>query len=260
MAEEWRFRPGTLDKAIFNGVVIFNEYRLPHRFEPGHIVIDVGAHIGSFAEAVLSRGCENVYCIEADQSNVEIATTNLKPYIEKGYVRMTCGAAWRSDPNTDELCFDGYQPFPESYKGMEGIINTGNGSVIWPGGEPVTKIAFDEIVDLLTNRGEKRIRLLKLDCEGAEWPILLTSQRLELIDEICGEFHEIGGGFLEIGENRSQKEPVFSYNGSAKFTIDMLVSYLNNAGFTLTYSRHRRPTGELEGMGLFFATRVGQPA
>jgi len=260
MIDAWQFRPGTLDKAIFNGVVLFNEYQLPLRFAPGDIVIDIGAHIGSFAEAVLSRGCESIYCIEADRLNVEAAAVNLKPYIEKGYVRLVIGAAWRSDSNTDELYFDGYHPFPESYTGMEGIINTGSGSVIWPDGEPVTKVAFDGIVDLVTNHGEKRVRLLKLDCEGAEWPILLTSQRLELIDEICGEFHEIGGGFLEISENRSSKEPVFSYDGSAKFTIDVLVNYLNNAGFALTYSRHRRPTGELEGMGLFFATREGKSA
>ncbi len=261
MTEAWRFRPGTLDQAIFNGVVVFNEYRLPLRFAPGDIVIDVGAHIGSFAEAVLSRGCENVYCIEADRANVEIATTNLKPHIERGHVRLVSGAAWRSDPNTDELRFDGYHPFPKSYEGMEGIVNTGNGSVIWPGGEPVRKVAFDEIVDAVTNRGEKRVRLLKLDCEGAEWPILLTSQRLELIDEICGEFHEIGGEFLEISEGRSAKEPIFSNGGPAKFTIDVLVSHLNDAGFAVEYRRHSRPTGALEGLGLFFAARgAARPA
>ena len=93
---------------------------------------------------------------------------------------------------------------------MAGIVNTGSGSVIWGGGEPVAKVAFDEIVDRVTNHGERRVRLLKLDCEGAEWPILLTSQRLDLIDEICGEFHEIGGQFLEISENRPAEEPVFS--------------------------------------------------
>ena len=49
---------------------------------------------------------------------------------------------------------------------MEGIVNTGNGSVVWGLGEPVAKIAFDEVVDLATNGGERRVRLLKLDCEG----------------------------------------------------------------------------------------------
>lgn len=259
MIEEWRFRPGTLDQAIFNGVFVFNEYGLPPRFAPGDVVIDIGAHIGSFAKAVLDRGCENVYCIEADRSNVEIAAVNLEPHITNGSMQLVNAAAWRSDPNDDALRFDGYHPFPESYPGMEGVLNTGNGSVIWPSGQPVAKIAFDEIVDLVTNGGEKRVRLLKLDCEGSEWPILLTSARLELIDEICGEFHEIGGQHLEISEGRSSKAPVFSFEGAAVFTIELLVTHLTGAGFSITYKRHRRPTGHLEGLGLFFAKRTASP-
>lgn len=258
MAEAWKFRNNTLDKAIFNGVVLFNEYRLPDRFAPDDIVLDIGAHIGSFTWAAVSRGCENVYGIEPDPVNFKIAAKNLRPFIKKGYVQLVSGAAWRSDPNVDELYFDGYHPFPESYKGMEGIINTGNGSVIWGVGEPVAKIAFDTIIDEVTNHGEKRVRLLKLDCEGAEWPILLTSRRLHLIDEICGEFHEIGGEFLEISEDRSLKEPVFRTERLANYTIEGLVAYLGAAGFAVTYHRHRRPTGALEGLGLFFATREGE--
>lgn len=253
MTEE--FRNGTLDRAIFNGVVVFNEYRLPDRFAPGDIVIDIGAHIGSFAQAVLSRGCRKVYCIEADRSNFEIAAEYLKPYIDNGSVQLVRGAAWRSDRNTDELCFDGYHPFPKSFTGMEGIVNTGNGSVVWGNGEPVAKVAFDEIVERVTSNGQHRVRLLKLDCEGAEWPILLTSQRLGLIDEICGEFHEIGGQFLEIGEDRPAQQPVFSFENVEKFTIDVLVDHLADAGFTVTWHRHRRPSGSIEGLGLFFATR-----
>ena len=117
------------------------------------------------------------------------------------------------------------------------------------------KVAFDGIVDRVTNNGQHRVRLLKLDCEGAEWPVLLTSQRLGLIDEICGEFHEIGGQFPEIGEDRAGQQPVFSFANLEKFTIDVLVDHLNDAGFTVTWHRHTRPTGALEGLGLFFATR-----
>jgi FkbM family methyltransferase len=257
MTEAWRFRPGTLDRAIYNGVLGLNEYQLPERFAPHDVVIDVGAHIGSFAEAAVIRGSENVYSIEPDRTNFEIAASNLRPHIEKGYVRLVQGAAWRSDPNEDELYFDGYHPFPKSFAGMEGIINTGSGSVIWAEGEPVEKIAFDEIVDSMTSRGEKRVRFLKLDCEGAEWPILLTSRRLELVDEISGEFHELGGEFLEISEDRSSKEPVFFKERGAKFAVEMLADYLQGAGFAFKYQRHRRPTGEPEGLGLFFATRAG---
>ncbi len=32
MSETWSFRDGTLDQAIFNAVVLFNEYQLPERY------------------------------------------------------------------------------------------------------------------------------------------------------------------------------------------------------------------------------------
>jgi len=146
MSEAWSFRDGTLDQAIFNAVVLFNEYELPARFAPGDIVIDVGAHIGSFAQAVLSRGCQDVTCVEPDRANFEIAAAHLKPHADSGHVRLVRAAAWRSDRNTDELFIDGYQAFPESFPGLQGIVNTGSVSVIWGGREPVPKLAFDEIV------------------------------------------------------------------------------------------------------------------
>lgn len=251
----WSFRSGTLDRLIFDSVVADNEYRLPERFEPDDIVIDVGAHIGSFAYAVALRGGKHVWSIEPDRTNCALAAEHLRPYADQGYVRLIHAAVWRSDPNDDELRFDGYHALPQSYPGMEGVVNTGGGSVVWGLGEPVAKIAFDVVVDLATNRGEGRVRLLKLDCEGAEWPIVLTSSRLHLIDEIVGEFHELGGPFLEIGEDRPSNTHVFHSDRVAGFTIEELARFLRDAGFGVTFFRHVRPDGAVEGLGLFFATR-----
>ena len=255
MPEAWKFRPGTIDRLIFDGVVALDEYRLPERFEPDDVVLDVGAHIGSFAYAVVLRGGKNVWSIEPDGANCAFAAEHLRPYVDGGYVRLMHAAVWRSDPNDDELRFDGYQVFPQSFLDLAGVVNTGGGSVMWGVGEPVQKVAFDDVVDLATNRGERRVRLLKLDCEGAEWPILLTSRRLHLIDEIVGEFHEIGGTFLEIGEDRLSKAHVFHSDRVAGFMVEEFVRFLNDAGFGVTYRRHLRPNGALEGYGLFFATR-----
>src|SRR5215217_759045 len=240
---------------IFNGVVALNEYRLPDRFAARDLVIDVGAHIGSFAYAAVQRGARHVLSIEPDPTNCTFAAENLRPYIDKGHVKLMQHAVWRSDPNDDELRFDGYHAFPQSFAEMRGVLNTGDGSVIWGVGEPVAKVAFDDLVDMLTNRGERRVRLLKLDCEGAEWPIVLTSRRLELIDEIVGEFHEIGGPFLEIAEDRPSKARVFDSDRVADFSADEFARCLREAGFRVTYRRHRRPDGAIEGFGLFFATR-----
>jgi FkbM family methyltransferase len=255
VTDAWSFRPGTVDRMIFDGVVALDEYRLPGRFEPHDVVVDIGAHIGSFAYAAVLRGGKHVWSIEPDGTNCAFAAEHLRPYVDQGSVRLMHAAVWRSDPNDDELRFDGYQVFPQSFLDLAGVVNTGGGSVMWGVGEPVQKVAFDDVVDLVTNRGERRVRLLKLDCEGAEWPILLTSRRLHLIDEIVGEFHEIGGSFLEIGEDRLSKAHVFHSDRVAGFTVEEFVRFLNDAGFCVTYRRHLRPNGALEGYGLFFATR-----
>src|SRR5258708_29531738 len=98
MTEAWRFRNGTLDKAIFNGVVVFNEYRLPDSFAPGDIVIDVGANIGAFAQAVLSRGYEKAYCLEPDRVSFDAAPENRRPLSKKGHFRLFMAAPSRSYP------------------------------------------------------------------------------------------------------------------------------------------------------------------
>jgi FkbM family methyltransferase len=268
MSEGWTFRPGTVDRMIYNGVVARNEYHLPDRFTPSDVVIDVGAHIGSFAHAAVQRGCRQVRCFEPDRDNCNNAAVHLREYIDAGWVRLSQTAVWRSDANDDQLRFDGYQMFPKSFAGMEGILNTGNGSVLWGAGDAVAKIALDDVIDEITGNGAKdagggnsgsgtgRVRLLKLDCEGAEWPILLTSRRLHLVDEIAGEFHELGGPYLEIGEDRPAAPLVFQSDRVTHFTIEELARVLTEVGFKVAHHRHRRPDGALEGLGMFFAERT----
>lgn len=255
MTDGWTFRPGTVDRMIYNGVVGHNEYHLPERFSPSDTVIDVGAHIGAFAHAAVQRGCRQVHCFEPDGDNCHGAETHLRAYIDAGWVRLSRAAMWRSDANDDQLRFDGYQMFPKSFTGMEGILNTGNGSVLWGTGDVVAKIALDDVIDEIVGDGTGRIRLLKLDCEGAEWPILLTSRRLHLIDEIAGEFHELGGRYLEIGEERPATPIVFQSDRVTSFTIEELARVLSEAGFAVSHRRHQRPDSGLEGLGMFFATR-----
>ena len=58
----------------------------------------------------------------------------------------------------------------------------------------ITTILSVNTCDVLreaTRDGTRRIRLLKIDCEGAEYPILLTTTQLHLVDEICGEYHNL---------------------------------------------------------------------
>jgi len=230
-------RRGTFDQFIYEEVVERNEYRLPDRFEPADVVVDVGVHIGAFAHAALIRGCGHVHGVEADRENLRVATENLQRYIDEGAVTLTYGAAWRSDFNDDDLSFQGYPSYGRT-------VNTGGGRVLpVRNGELLPKVNFDVFLLGATRGGEERVRFLKLDCEGSEWPILLTTKRLDLVDEIAGEFHELGA---------DGPDSVDVYSG---LTCEDLVKILGEQGFDVTFYHYPFRVHFFRRIGLFFAKR-----
>lgn len=66
LAEPVDHRPGTMDAGIWLEVVQNNEYRLPPQLAATDAVVDVGAHIGGFGYACLSRGAGRVWAFECE--------------------------------------------------------------------------------------------------------------------------------------------------------------------------------------------------
>lgn len=165
----WRLRPGTIDRRIFLSTVAEDEYRLP-RFSATDTVLDIGAHTGSFALAALRRGAGRVVCIEPDGENAALLRHNLSPFGSR--VSLIQAAAW---PQAGKLTLS--NPLDDR--------NTGAGQTREDGaGVEVAAVAFDAMLEELG-----RVRFAKLDCEGAEWPLLFSSRRLDLIEELAGEYH-----------------------------------------------------------------------
>jgi len=201
------FRPDTLDFAIFCMVYFSNEYGLPPRFEPTDIIIDIGAHIGSFAFASLVRGAGKVICVEAHPDNVTLAKQHLADYIDSGQVEVHYGAVWQSDG--EQLHISAFPNYDDRF------INTGGATVnIQGNGHTVTTVILDNLIT------DKKIRLLKLDCEGSEFSILLTAQHLHQVQEIVGEYHE-----------------------HDDYTIAQLMTYLQSKGFATEYKPHQQYVG-----------------
>jgi len=109
--------------------------------------------------------------------------------------------------------------------------NNGAGRVI-TNGQTVETVAIDDILDEASEGGIYPIHILKLDCEGSEWPILFTSRQLRLCENIIGEYHQ--------GE----------WQGKERWPED-LHRVLSSQGFTVTLS----PLTDRQ--GLFWATRMG---
>lgn len=239
------FRPNTTDQQIYTHVAIDNEYRLPKDLSHAKIVLDIGAHIGSFSYSALNRGARKVWAYEADSENAKQTTNNLQTFISEKKLVLRRAAIWRSDVQGAVMYHGGYSQ-------EEAIVNTGGTGVFWAQegeGEALPTISFDDVIDEITENGKQEIDLLKIDCEGSEWPILLTSQKLGLIKFMCGEFHELGGKY------NSTPAP-FDINGKNTFTTKCLRDKLRQAGFSVVFHRGRNGDDTLSSCGLFFATQA----
>ncbi len=235
LGRSWQFRPGTEDRAVFDSVVRGNEYGLPDSFGPDDIILDVGMHIGSFCYAALLRGAQHVYGFEADPGNFSQAVANLRVFGDR--IHLYPKAVWRSDRTGDAL-------FHPSSSGK----HTGGGCILYPlGGRPLEAVPFDDILREVTDNGKKRVKLVKMDCEGSEFPILLTSRMLHLIDEIRGEYHEINDGRYD----HTPIPQVARIAGVERFTITGLTECLEKNRFRVTSVRNGRTS-----LGLFTATRA----
>lgn len=221
----WKFRDGTMDRAIWDCVVNNDEYRLSGiQFTPDDIVMDVGAHIGCFVWLAAKHGCQNVYRFEPDSDSFQLLKHNTQGI---GGALLN-HAVWMENEILP------WQP-------SDNPKNTGGGDVFTdPGKAGVPAISFDRF---LANTGP--IRFLKLDCEGAEFPILLTSQQLDRIQQIALEYHERGPGtFYEHPIPEWAAIP-----GVPVWTGEVLAEHLEQAGFVV-----EMVPGD-EHMGKIFAKR-----
>jgi FkbM family methyltransferase len=216
------FRPGTVDRDIWYESVVANGYGLPVFFAPGDWVLDVGAHTGSVSWRCCNSGAR-VVAVEPGRENYTLLLANLDPF--KDRVIPVNVAAWRSDQPATLLRFDpNWMP-----------ANTGGGCVLGDAGGVGHEVLAIPLDDLLKLRPQWR--LLKLDCECSEFPILYTSACLGRVWEIAGEYHERPSNVIDYAEC------------GKPFTMMALAEHLHGQGFTVTVA------AKAPGMGLFWAKR-----
>lgn len=218
------FRPGTVDASLWNEMG--KEYPLVPKLKANDFVLDLGAHIGSFARYAFDQGSRNIYSFEADKENFDLAVENFREHTDPYYkaqpigVKEQHGNFWngavvRSDERKDDaLYFSGY------LHDLPGVINTGGGNVFGnKGNGPAGNVGqrmqtfpLDEILALMLNDMDKTeragtaIKVMKIDIEGSEWPVLYTSKHFSkrTVDMIVGEYHMPGSPAQEIAWRNEQ--------------------------------------------------------
>jgi FkbM family methyltransferase len=123
----------------------------PARIDSGDVVVDLGAHIGTFTRIALNRGASRVVAFEANPRNASSFKKNFEREIKTGRVSLIEAPIWSE---TKTVMFEG-----TSLVGMVGESGT-----------PMEAKTLDGVAQEL---GLERINFIKSDVEGAERHALL---------------------------------------------------------------------------------------
>lgn len=174
----FKARPGTTDAFIISEVYADNY--TPKGFEIGEsdAVVDIGAHIGVFslfASKLASKG--RVYALEPEPQNFSLLKENIALNGAGNVTALNAAGARSTSKRAFFLSGD----------------NTGRHSLYRElTGTPEKILVVDTVslADFLKNNNLKKIDLLKIDCEGAEFEFLEQSpELLEKISKISLEVH-----------------------------------------------------------------------
>ncbi len=151
-------------------------------FQPGDIVLDVGAHVG-VVSCYLAKKYPflTIFAFEPNPINFE----RLKWNIRQNEVKVM--------PFNLAVTGDGR----DLLIGGDHTENTG-GFSMWGTGPDMYEVESITLPDFMERYGIERVKLLKLDCEGAEYEIL-TEDLAKKCDYIRGEFHRPKGMPVEKG-------------------------------------------------------------
>jgi FkbM family methyltransferase len=122
------------------------------------IVIDVGAHIGTFAMLVAPR-VRRVYAIEASEEACD-------------YLRVNCLLNGLRNVDVSRLALGGTSGMTRLYRSPVG--NWGN-TIMRKESRLAEPVRICTLTDFMRDHGIRRCDLLRMNCEGAEFPTLLAT-------------------------------------------------------------------------------------
>jgi len=199
-----------------------------HQYEPAgfeihrrYVVVDVGAHIGSFALLAATHGNRVVAC-EPSPDNFAMFLKNIR---HNKIQNITALPICITGANGEREFF-----LDKQNKARNGIYGKVNGNSI-----KVRSLTLDE---LLKTENITHVDFLKVDCEGAEYEIFenTTENTFSKISRIAMEYHI---------------PPYFGLDKN-KHNISNIIKKFHSNGFSVRIE----PENKLR--GLIFASRISQ--
>jgi len=149
-------------------------------FEPGDVVLDIGAHVGTMSIYLAKRypGLR-ILAFEPIRDNYDRLLRNIEAN-GVGASVTAINLAVTADGRTLTLNADRRNTGSASAYANAGVDGHG-----WTQMADSTTLA-----DIWADYGLDRVRLLKIDCEGCEYEILqYAGEKLARVDYLSGEFH-----------------------------------------------------------------------
>ncbi|NQX89916.1 MAG: FkbM family methyltransferase [Halioglobus sp.] len=185
MRHKEKFEPGFLQKAMelhyyrpafyrWCGAVGANPHLLYQaNISADSVVIDAGAYIGEWAQDIAARYNATVHAYEPDPRNFKLLKERSQHSSQ--IIAHEFGVGERGESIRMALEFLGSSMFSK------------NNTV------PTAQVEIRDIVDVWQSLGRERIALMKINIEGAEFPLLermIETNLLEKVDCYLIQFHE----------------------------------------------------------------------
>src|SRR5579863_670966 len=155
---------------------------------PDEVVVDIGAHIGTFAKLWYRKNPQaRIICVEACPENLAALRANVGDFAQVVHAACTYETAELILLNAvrpDCESTGGSVVVPRSEKDFSPLRQEGYS--YWDDYRELPKITLEE---LMVRYGFDHINILKLDCEGSEYSILGNTKVLPRIRIIVGEYH-----------------------------------------------------------------------
>lgn len=190
-----------LDSLIVKEIYIDNDYRI--KKNKYKVIVDIGSNIGTFSILASHYNPKaRIYSYEASPSTYEVQLKNIEMNCSGNVTSHNLAV---SDKNT-LLTF-----YTHPATGLSSLFLKGRGSKK----QLVNSITLSKII---SGYRLKRIDFLKMDCEGAEYGILLNSK---------------DGDILKIS-----KMSIEYHDSLTKYKHPQLIHRLKSLGYTTTYTPH----------------------
>jgi FkbM family methyltransferase len=119
----------------------------------GDVVVDCGAHVGTFTDQALRRGAAKIIAIEPETTNAFCLRRNFAVEIAEGRVVVVEKGVWSSEGFLDLTV-------STQNSGMNSVVDPVRGSIL--------RIPVTTIDKLVAGLGLSRVDFIKMDIEGAE--------------------------------------------------------------------------------------------